>query len=147
MRRYFDYEKRVKIRPSIRRMKPEKLLEALRTEITANIARHVEYLAKCDKKYHVHLEDDDSHDCAPNRLFYTAEEVASEYRVKKAMVETCFRKLNQEGLLSQGHNTTPHEDEGSPRTGLWQATLYHVRYPNDCAGPQTHDGRPNRRRK
>jgi predicted transcriptional regulator len=62
-----------------------------------------------------------------------AEDIAKKLQVKTHKVKHAFMKLNQEGLISQAHNATPHDciratniiDWGTDWS--WMATRYYRR--------------------
>jgi hypothetical protein len=66
----------------------------------------------------------------------TAEDLGTQLRARKHLVEICFARLNLEGLLSQGVNRAPHDSTRDPwmqgscftnGDSAWQATYYIVR--------------------
>lgn len=89
-------------RPTIKRMKRERVLDIVRERINSSEIDGTQNL--------------------------TVEGVASQLRLEPAKVHWAFMVLNREGILSQGENYTPHD---SPRSGLgndsrWHATSYRV---------------------
>ena len=62
-----------------------------------------------------------------------AEKVAEKFQVKKHEIKNIFKKLNQEGLLSQSSNYPPHDcrrsisawDHGGDNS--WLASVYYIR--------------------
>jgi hypothetical protein len=94
-----------KLKPIYKRIKPEKL-----------------YLLV--KAYILNLDKEDT-------IF--AEDVANLFQVKKHEIKEVFKKLNQDGILSQGSNRPPHDGQrnrsmiGWGFDNSWIATRYHIR--------------------
>jgi hypothetical protein len=100
-------DKHDKLKPSYRRWRLDRLLTAVRAIIVAQ----------------------------KDGAYVTAEDVGTQLRARKHLVEQCFHRLNLEGLLSQGLNLPPHDstrDRWSPvGDSAWRATVYTTRKPNE----------------
>jgi len=58
-----------------------------------------------------------------------AENIAKHFQVKTHEVKKVFKKLNQEGILSQGKNSPPHDsrrERGWGHDNSWRATIYYI---------------------
>lgn len=93
-------DKRVLIRPSLKRWNKIKLLDVIRALVLAEAKKLI-----------------------------TVEDYASHLKAKKKLVDQCFAILNRENLLSQAINHSPHDSTRNPWGGndsAWSATMYVV---------------------
>lgn len=121
-------KRKKKLKPIYKKIKPDKLYLLVK-EYVLNI-KNVR-----NKKERIKKEKDKDnvgqvYDYWAN--YICAEKVAEYFQVKKHEIKEYFKKLNQEGILSQGENKPPHDCRRSTSwidwgyDDSWKATVYRV---------------------
>ena len=121
-------KRKKKLKPIYKKIKPDKLYLLVKEYI-------LNFKDIRDKKDRIKKEEE-----KPNVMqvydyqanYICAEKVAEHFQVKKHEIKEVFKKLNQEGILSQGENSPPHDcrrattwmDAGSDDS--WKATAYRI---------------------
>lgn len=109
--RFGSREKIERLRPTLKKV----------TNLYDKVKERVLFLKDCDMKA---FEKETNY----SRRILTKEEFATKFQVKTHEIETCFQKLNKEGILSQAKKRTVHDTtrdywSGGPMSG-WASNYY-----------------------
>lgn len=95
---------RIKIRPSCKRIKQDKLLDLIRDRVKDLSTKYFNNNTKSNNNVH-------------NYGYIEAEALASEFQVASHRIKQCFQVLKLEGLLGYKENRAPHD---STRDFFWR---------------------------